>query len=155
MEQIKKQITDLLWSYATKVHGAGSCGELGDSFMAIDADSFSDIADELLQNFEPKKCMPDDINSKKEHEEYLKAIGYEKYVKDLQHFKDSSVGLNVTDKPIGDLLQMFWQRSSDACPRECGEAEKQEVEFKEWVNTVSWVLSQHWIRDCEIAINKI
>ena len=77
--------------------------------MAIDADSFSDIADELLQNFEPKKCMPDDINSKEEHEEYLKAIGYEKYVKDLQHFKDSSVGLNVTDKPIGDLLQMFWQ----------------------------------------------
>ena len=141
MEQIKKQITDLLWSYATKAHGAGSCGELGDSFMAIDADSFSDIADELLQNFEPKKCMPDGIKSKEEHEEYLKAIGYEKYVKDLQHFKDSSVGLNVTDKPIGDLLQMFWQRSSDACPLECGEAEKQEVEFKEWVNTVSWVLS--------------
>ena len=109
--------------------------------MAIDADSFSDISDELLQNFEPKKCMPDGINSKEEHEEYPKAICYEKYVKDLQHFKDSSVGLNVTDKPIGDLLQMFWQRSSDACPLECGEAEKQEVEFKEWVNTLSWVLS--------------
>ena len=57
MEQLKKQITDLLWSHATKAHGAGSCGELGDSFMAIDADSFSDISDELLQNFEPKKCM--------------------------------------------------------------------------------------------------
>ena len=141
METIKKQITDLLWSNATKAHGSGSCGELGDSFMAIDADSFSDIADELLQNFEPKKCMPDNINSKEEHQEYLKAIGYEKYVKDLQHFKDSSVGLNVTDKPIGDLLQMFWQRSSDACPLECSEAEKQEAEFKEWVKTISWVLS--------------
>ena len=48
MEQIKKQITDLLWSYATKAHGAGSCGELGDSFMAIDSDSFTDVADEII-----------------------------------------------------------------------------------------------------------
>jgi hypothetical protein len=39
MEQIKKQITDLLWSHVTKVNKAGSCGELGDSFMAIDADT--------------------------------------------------------------------------------------------------------------------
>lgn len=98
MSKFKKQITDLLWSHATKVHGAGSCGELGDSFMAIDADSFSDLADELLQNFEPKKCMPEGINSKEEHEEYLKAIGYEKYVKDLQHHKDTTVGLYATDK---------------------------------------------------------
>lgn len=141
MEEIKKRITDLLWSYAEKAHGAGSCGELGDSFMAIYADSFDDLADKFLQDFEPKKCIPDNVNSKEEHEEYLKAIGYEKYVKDLQHFKDSCVGLNVTDKPIGDLLEMFWQRSSDACPLECGEAEKQETEFKEWVKSVSWVLS--------------
>ena len=98
MEQIKKQITDLLWSYATRAHGAGSCGELGDSFMAIDSDSFSDIADELLQKFEPKKCMPEEINSKEEHEEYLKLIGYEKYVKDLQHHKDTTIGLYATDK---------------------------------------------------------
>ena len=76
MEQIKKQITDLLLSHAITAHTAGSCGELGYSFMAIDSDSFSDVADELLQNFEPKKCMPDDINSKEEHEEYLKVIGY-------------------------------------------------------------------------------
>ncbi len=55
MEEAKKQIIDLLWLYADKVHSAGSCGELGDSFMAIDADSFSEIADELLQKFEPKK----------------------------------------------------------------------------------------------------
>ena len=109
--------------------------------MAIDGDSFSDIADEILQNFEPKKCMPDGIKSKKEHKAYLKAIGYEKYMKYLQHFKDSSVGLNVTDKPIGDLLYMFWQRSSDACPLKCSEAEIQEAEFKEWVKSVSWVLS--------------
>ena len=61
--------------------------------------------------------------------------------KDLQHFKDSSVGLNVTDKPIGDLLFMFWQRSSDACPLECTEAEKQEISFKEWVKSVSWELA--------------
>ena len=105
METIKKQITDLLWSHATKAHGAGSCGELGDSFMAIDADYFSDIADELLQNFEPKKCIPEGINSKEEHEEYLKAIGYEKYVKDLEHHKDTTVGLYATDKEPEKLFE--------------------------------------------------
>lgn len=121
-EEIKKQIIDMLWSHAIKVYGAGSCGELGYSFMAIDADSFSEIADDILQNFEPKKCMPDNINSKEEYEQYLKAI------------------LNVTDKPVGELLHMFWQRLSDACPFECTEAEKQESEFKEWVKSISWVL---------------
>ena len=105
MEQIKKQITDLLWSHATKAHGAGSCGELGDSFMAIDSDSFSDLANELLQNFEPKKCMPEGINSKEEHEEYLKAIGYEKYVKDLEHHKGTTVGLYATDKEPEKLFE--------------------------------------------------
>ena len=54
MEKIKKKITDLLWSYATKAHGSGSCGELGDSFMAIDADSFSDIAEELISKLDIK-----------------------------------------------------------------------------------------------------
>ena len=145
MEQFKKDITEILSKSIETAYYKGSPGELGDSFQTIDVDSFTDIVNDIAKvvenNYEPKKCMPEGINSKEEHEEYLKAIGYEKYVKDLQHFKDSSVGLNVTDKPIGDLLQMFWQRSSDACPLECGEAEKQEVEFKEWANTVSWVLS--------------
>ena len=123
------------------MHYAGSCGELGDSTQAIDADCFDGLIDEILQDFEPKKCMPDNINSKEEHEQYLKDIGYEKYVKDLQHHKDTTVGLYATDKEIGDLLHLFWQRSSDACPLEVGEAEKQEVAFKEWVKTISFQIS--------------
>ena len=35
---------------------------------------------------------------------------------------------------INELLAEFWQRSSDACPLECGDAEKQEIEFKNFVN---------------------
>lgn len=62
MEQIKKQITDLLWSHATKAHGAGSCGELGDSFMAIDSDSFSEIADELISKLDIKERFSADKN---------------------------------------------------------------------------------------------
>ena len=31
-----------------------------------------------LDGFDNKYCMPDNINSKEEHEEYLKAIGYKK-----------------------------------------------------------------------------
>lgn len=62
-------------------------------------------------------------------------------VKDLQHHKDTTIGLFATDKEIGELLYMFWQRTSDACPLECGEAEKQEADFKEWVKTISWKIS--------------
>ena len=39
---------------------------------------------------------------------------------------------------IGDLLFKFWQRTSDACPLEANEAEKQEKEFKEWVMSLDW-----------------
>jgi len=112
--KIKKQITDLLWSRATEAHGKGSCGELGDSFMAIDSDSFSDLADELLQNFEPKKCMPEGINSKEEHEEYLKAIGYEKYIKGLEHHKDTTTGLYAIDFDPKELIKRFVDSQSDA-----------------------------------------
>ena len=31
------------------------------------------------------------------------------------------------------LLQRFWQRSSDSCPLEATEAEKQESDFEDWV----------------------
>lgn len=140
METLKKQILNLLEkSTIDETSSTGTTGEI--IIYAPYNDIVEDIIKMVLDNFEPKKCMPDGITSKEEHEEYLNHIGYEKYVKDLQHFKDSSIGLNVTDKPIGDLLSMFWQSSSDACPLECSEAEKQEAEFKKWVKSVSWVLS--------------
>ena len=34
---------------------------------------------------------------------------------------------------ISELLSTFWQSSSDACPLECSEAEKQEMAFKDFV----------------------
>lgn len=32
-----------------------------------------------------------------------------------------------------DLLGKFWQRTSDACPLECTQAEDQELDFKSYV----------------------
>jgi hypothetical protein len=64
----------------------------------------------------------------------------EEYAKELEHFRRSSTGLYVTDKPIGQLLHLFWNRASDTCPLECSEAEEQEVLFREWVRSISWVL---------------
>jgi len=63
---------------------------------------------------------------------------YEGIVKKLEHHRDTTVGLYATDKEIGKLLYMFWQRTSDACPLECSEAEKQEAEFEEWVKSISF-----------------
>lgn len=39
--------------------------------------------------------------------------------------------MNVTN--IKNLLYEFWQQTSDACPLECGEAEKQEKAFAKFV----------------------
>jgi hypothetical protein len=93
------------------------------------------------EKYTPVHCMPDNISSKKDHEQYLKDIGYEKYVKDLEDFKEKMIGLYATKKDIGDLLYLFWQRTSDACPLEASEAEKQEKDFKDWVKSISWKIS--------------
>ena len=58
---------------------------------------------------------------------------FEKEHKDLQYHKDTTVGLWALDRDPRKLLYEFWQRSSDACPLECGEAEKQEKEFEAFV----------------------
>mgnify|MGYP003404589021 FL=1 len=60
----------------------------------------------------------------------------EEYSKDLQHHKDTTVGLWALDRDPKKLLHEFWQRSSDACPLECGEAEKQEKEFEAFVENL-------------------
>ena len=51
----------------------------------------------------------------------------------LEHHKATTVGLQAFDSDPRTLLYEFWQRSSDACPLEVGEAEKQEELFKQWV----------------------
>jgi len=67
--------------------------------------------------------------SHNEVEEFIKMI------RALEHHKVSTCGLYATDKIPNDILSDFWQRTSDACPIECGEAEKQEEEFSEWIDS--------------------
>ena len=47
MKEIKQQIIDLMYKSAEKVHSAGSYGELGDSFDALDAECFAVVATEI------------------------------------------------------------------------------------------------------------
>ena len=77
MEEIKKQIIALMNKSADKVHSAGSCGELGDSFQALDADCFSDVANEI----------------------------YENHIKNLQHYRDEKFALWHTDKEPNKLFE--------------------------------------------------
>lgn len=106
--EFKRKVSELFLKRIDTTYLKGSCGELGESVKTIDYDYLNDLVNEIIEivsdNFEPKKCMPDGINSKEEHDEYLKAIGYEKYVKDLEHFKDVHVGLYVVDKMIDDIF---------------------------------------------------
>lgn len=87
----------------------GSYGELGEPVKTIDYDHLNDLVNEIAEivanDFEPKKCMPDGINSKEDHEEYLKAIGYEKYVKNLEHFKENHVGVYAFDKELDSIFE--------------------------------------------------
>jgi hypothetical protein len=55
MEEIKKKIVEILWNSSNTVHGQGSCGELGDSFKALDADLFNEVADELISKLDIKE----------------------------------------------------------------------------------------------------
>jgi len=43
----------------------------------------------------------------------------------------------VMDRNPRNLLRDFWQRESDACPLEATTAEKQEIEFDNWVDGFS------------------
>jgi len=54
-------------------------------------------------------------------------------IKELEDHKEATVGLWAIDKEPFDLLHEFWQRSSDACPLECTEAEKQQDDFHDWM----------------------
>jgi hypothetical protein len=49
-----------------------------------------------------------------------------------------AIEMVVQSEIVGNLLYKFWQRTSDACPLECCEAEKQEKEFKEWTILLDW-----------------
>lgn len=59
-------------------------------------------------------------------------------IKKLIHHKDTTVGLWATDRPLENLLTDFWQSSSDVCPLEAGEAEKQENLFREFVQKLQF-----------------
>lgn len=50
----------------------------------------------------------------------------------LQHHKDTTVGLWATDKDPCNALTEFWQRESDSCPLEATAAEDQEAQFHDF-----------------------
>jgi hypothetical protein len=52
---------------------------------------------------------------------------------DSENFSDIINDITELQK---NLLYEFWQRSSDACPLEATEAEKQEKDFYEWVSSL-------------------
>lgn len=77
---------------------------------------------------------------------------FEAYVKPLStnsegenmpcEFSDATGIVNMVLRSglIQDLLYEFWQRTSDACPLEAAEAEKQEQEFSEWVKELDVII---------------
>jgi hypothetical protein len=63
----------------------------------------------------------------------------EKELKNLKTLITSGFHYGMT--PPAKLLQMFWQRSSDACPLECTSAEKEEELFEKWVISEQFYLT--------------
>lgn len=61
-----------------------------------------------------------------------------RYLLALEHHKDTTVGCFATDQDPRGFLHAFWQRTSDACPLECTEAEEQEKWFEGFVNDRIW-----------------
>ena len=81
MEEIKNQIIELLNNTAETAYGKGSCGELGDSFQAIDADYFSEVSNDILKIiqivFDPEN-QPNQLGIKnpfeQAHDDFDKAV---------------------------------------------------------------------------------
>jgi len=67
-------------------------------------------------------------------------IKKEDKLKELQHYYDTTVGCYCLDRDPKELLRQFWQSSSDACPLEATEAEKQEQAFEDWIVDLYWKL---------------
>lgn len=105
--EFKKKVSQLFLKKIDTTYLKGSCGELGESVKTIDCDYLNELVNEISDivssDFEPKKCMPDGINSK--DQQYLKDIGYEKYVKNLEYHKETTVGLYATDKNPETLFE--------------------------------------------------
>ena len=73
--------------------------------------------------------LPDEVDTKDEHEQYLKDIRYDEYIKKIQHFYDSSIGLWAFDCEPKELLNKFNASQSDA---HCLVVEDFEKLLKDW-----------------------
>lgn len=62
------------------------------------------------------------------------------YLVSLEHHKATTENLFAMDQDPRQLLHRFWQRTSDACPLEAGEAEEQEKYFEGFVNDLTWTI---------------
>jgi len=79
-------------------------------------------------------CMPDNINSKEEHDEYLKAIGYEKHVKMLQYFYDTYVDTYAIDFDPKELIKRFVDSQSDATRLLVEDVEELVEDWGNWID---------------------
>lgn len=67
---------------------------------------------------------------------------YDHYrVKELQHFKDASIGLHCTDKDPALLLELFNNSQSDAHSIECGEFEQVNEDWKRYIRNENYFKS--------------
>ena len=74
-----------------------------------------------------------------EMKELTKAGSCGEYAGEAEYSDTKEIVNSVLKSPIvGNLLYLFWQRSSDACPLELTQAEEQESNFKEWVKTIDF-----------------
>jgi len=76
-------------------------------FAAKDSKGFFSIPDILIEKFKAEKLsipplLPDNINSEKEHLQYLKDISL---IKELKHHKDTTIGLYAFDKDINKIFE--------------------------------------------------
>jgi len=76
---VKIELVDYVYRVYTKKVGAET--------ILDDWSDTSDMIKDIIKKYEDYKerkyCMPEGINSKEEHEQYLQAIGYEEYLKEL------------------------------------------------------------------------
>lgn len=91
----------------------------------------------LKEEVEKQYCMPDEVNTKEEHEQYLKDIGYDKYIQELKDFKEKYEGKFILPKAPFEILEMFINHVGEKdFDMMVSDGETLSAEFDSWLRSV-------------------
>lgn len=109
MEQIKDKIIELLNNSTITCYGRGSCGELGDSFEAIEGEDISSVAEDivnLIQTVFDPENQPNQLGIENPFKE-KEAISFEEATRPLMKYLGENHHPHTSAYVRNDLAELL------------------------------------------------